>query len=193
MEQARHVQLRMGGKETLLRLFCNIPPCQHPCARCLCSVIHLGDVAPGPFLVEELLAGKEPVHQEVQALVEPVQEINVTLAVVPVISHELADDRVVLFFHMGVVVLVIGTGTGEGNILSMTEAREMSVHELTPVIGMQGEDAPRVPVETRLQGSDHNHFCFRAGRPCFGPSGAPVGDSKCPAEVPRHLSSVMAH
>ena len=73
-------------------------------------VIHLGDMTPGPHLGEELLAGKEPVHQEMQGAVQPVQEINLSLTVMPVISHELADDRVVLLFHMGIVILVIRTG-----------------------------------------------------------------------------------
>src|SRR5450756_1030402 len=66
MVQVRQVQLRTGGQETLLCLYCNIFPCRYPCTRCLCHVVHLGDVAPGPFLVEELLAGKEPVDNEVQ-------------------------------------------------------------------------------------------------------------------------------
>lgn len=55
----------------------------------LCSGIHLGDVAPGPHLVEELLAGKEPVHQEMQRAVPPVQEINLNLTVMPVIPTDL--------------------------------------------------------------------------------------------------------
>ena len=58
----------------------------------LCLVIHLGDMTPGPHLGEELLAGKEPVHQEMQGAVQPVQEINLSLTVMPVISHELPDD-----------------------------------------------------------------------------------------------------
>jgi len=66
----------------------------------LCHVVPLGDVTSGPFLVQELLAGKEPVHHEVQCLVWPVQEVNLPLDVMPVIPHELADDRVVLLFHM---------------------------------------------------------------------------------------------
>ena len=74
-------------------------------------VIHLGDMTPGPHLGEELLAGKEPVHQEMQGAVQPVQEIVFFLCVMLVISHELADDRVVLLFHMGVVILVIRTRT----------------------------------------------------------------------------------
>ena len=57
-----------------------------------------------------LLAGKEPVHQEMQGAVQSVQEVHFTLTVMPVISHELPDDRVVLLFYMGIVILVIGTG-----------------------------------------------------------------------------------
>ena len=75
------------------------------------TVIHLGDVAAGSHLVQELLAGKEPVHQEVEALVQAVEEVHLLLGVMSVILHELPDHRVVLLFHMGVVVLVIGTGT----------------------------------------------------------------------------------
>ncbi|WP_126850745.1 hypothetical protein [Candidatus Cryosericum terrychapinii] len=62
MVQARQVQLRTRGQEASLCLFGHVHPCQHPDARCLCRVVHLGDVAPGPDLVEELLAGKEPAH-----------------------------------------------------------------------------------------------------------------------------------
>ena len=36
----------------------------------LCGIVHLGDVAPGPFPPQELLAGKEPVHHEVQCQVQ---------------------------------------------------------------------------------------------------------------------------
>jgi len=78
VEQRCHVQRCTGGPEVFLRLCCNILPCQHPCAWCLCCVVHLGDVAPGPFLVEELLAGKEPVRHEVQREVQ-----SVTVSVQP--------------------------------------------------------------------------------------------------------------
>ena len=76
--------------------------------------------------MEELLAGKEPVHQEVECLVQPVQEIDFFLCVMSVIPHELPDDRVVLLFHMSIVILVIETGTGEGDPTGMAEANEMS-------------------------------------------------------------------
>src|SRR5450830_1147781 len=110
----------------LLRLFGNIHPCQHPCTGCLCSVIELGDMTPGPHLGEELLAGKEPVHQEMQGAVQPVQEVHFTLTVMPVISHELADDRVFFLFYMGIVILVIRTGPGEGDLPGMAEADEVA-------------------------------------------------------------------
>jgi hypothetical protein len=46
-------------------------------------VVHLSDVAPGSHLVEELLIGKESVHQDMQAVVQPIQEINLLLGVMP--------------------------------------------------------------------------------------------------------------
>jgi len=89
----------------------NILPCQHPCARCLYCVVHFCDVALGPFPPQELLAGKEPVHHKVQCQVQSVQEIHLSLAVVPVIPHGRVGDRVVLLFHVGVVVPLVRTGT----------------------------------------------------------------------------------
>src|SRR5450759_173420 len=118
--------------------------------RGLCLVIHLGDMAPGPHLGEEFLAKKEPVHQEMQGAVQPVQEINLSLTVMPVISHELADDRVVLLFDMGIVILVIRTGPGEGDLPGMAEADEVAVHELSPIVRMEGDHLPRIPAETGL-------------------------------------------
>ena len=104
-------------------------------------VIHLGDVASGPHLVEELLAGQEPVHQEVECLVQPVQEIDFFLCVMSVIPHELPDDRVVLLFHMSIVILVVRTGPGEGDPPGMAETDKVAVHELASVVGMEREDA----------------------------------------------------
>jgi hypothetical protein len=93
VEQTRHIQFRTCCQETFLRLFGDILPYQCPCPRCPCVVVHLGDVAPSPFLVRELLAGKEPVHHEVQREAQSVQETLLSLAVMPVIPHERADGR----------------------------------------------------------------------------------------------------
>src|SRR5450756_2791380 len=42
--QAHQVQLRTGDKEAFLRLFGNILPCRHLCARCPClSLIHISE------------------------------------------------------------------------------------------------------------------------------------------------------
>lgn len=79
----------MGGQETFLRLFWNIHLCQHSCARCLCYVLHLGDVAPDPFLVEEVLLGKKPVRQEVQGQVWLVPGVDLSLGVMPAIPQRM--------------------------------------------------------------------------------------------------------
>ena len=100
-----------------------------------------------------------------QKAVCSVQEVHLFLGVVPVISHKLPDDRIVLLFHMGVVVLVIRTGPGEGDPPDMAEVDEMSGRGLTPVIRMQGQDPPWVPVEAGCQCSNHRDLYFRA----YGP------------------------
>jgi len=149
--QTGQVQLCTGSQEMLLRLFGNIYPCQHPGTGCLCSVIHLGDMAPVAFLVEELLTGKEPVHQEMQRAVQPVQEVHLFLGVMPVMPRKLPDDRVVLLLHMGIVILVVGTGPGEGDAMGMAETDEVSIHELSSIVRMQEDRLPWVPVKAGLQ------------------------------------------
>jgi hypothetical protein len=150
-------------------------------------------VAPGPLLGEEFLAGKEPVHQEVQGAVQPVQEVHLFLGVMPVIPHELADDRVIPLLYMSIVILVVGTGPGEGDPSGMAETDEVAIHELSSIVRMEGEDLPWVPAETRLEGSDHTDLCFRPYRPCLGPPGALVGDGQGPVEVSLCLSPIMSH
>jgi hypothetical protein len=60
---------------------------------------------------------------------------------------------------MGIVVLVIGTGTGE-----------MSVHELAPIVGVQSDHTTWIPAETGCRGSNHRDLCFRGHGPCLGVS-----------------------
>ena len=73
-------------------------------------------------------------------MVQPVQEINLLLGVMPVIPHELADNRVVLLFHMDIVVLVIGAGPDntprlEEHLASWTKGCE----------GQKGSGVKRIP------------------------------------------------
>ena len=60
----------------------------------------------------------------VRPVVQSVQETLLTLAVMSVLSHERAGDRVIFLFHMRVVILVVGTGTGERDTSGMTESVE---------------------------------------------------------------------
>src|SRR5450830_1288783 len=123
----------------------------------LCSVIELGDMTPGPHLGEELLAGKEPVHQEMQCLVQPVQEINLSLTVMPVIPHELPDDRVVLLFHMGIVILVVRTGPDN--------APRLEEHLASWTKGLGGEgDPPGMTEAEQVAGRGPRSRCPHAGR-----------------------------
>ncbi|MHB8071666.1 MAG: hypothetical protein ACYDHF_06955 [Candidatus Cryosericum sp.] len=49
--------------------------------------MHFGDVTPIPHFVEESLAGKEPADEEAQGTVQPVQEVDLFLAVMWVYSQ----------------------------------------------------------------------------------------------------------
>ena len=75
----------------------------------------------------------------------------------------------------------------------MTEAEKVAIHELAPVVRMEGDDLPRVPAETRLKGSDHMHFCLCPYRSCLGPSRTPIRDRESPVEVSHCLPSIMTH
>src|SRR5450830_538275 len=157
MAQTGQVQLCTSSTEVPLCLFGHVHPCQHPSTGRLCSVIHLGDVTPGPHLGEELLAGKEPVHQEMQCLVQSVQEINFSLTVMPVIPHELPDDRVVLLFHMGIVILVVRTGPDN--------APRLEEHLASWTKGLGGEgDPPGMTEAEQVAGRGPRSRCPHAGR-----------------------------
>src|SRR5450830_1806651 len=89
-----------------------------------------------------------------------------------------------------------GDGTkglgGEGDPQGTAETDEMPIHELAPVVRMEGDDLPRIPAETRLQGSDHIDLCFRPDGPRFRPSRAPIRDGQVPVNhtpgVPRQIA-----
>jgi len=98
-----------------------------------------------------------------------------------------------LLFHMRVVVPLVRTGTGEGDVPGTTEAGEMSGRGPRSRYPHAGRGPSRVPVETGRQCSDHNHLCVHAYGPRLGASGVTVRDGQCPAEVSRHLSSASTH
>ena len=68
----------------------------------------------------------------------------------------------------------------------MTETEKVAIHELRPIVRVEGDDLPRIPAETRLQGSDHIDLCPR-------PSRAPIRDGQGPVEISHCLSSIMTH
>ena len=74
------------------------------------------------------------------------------------------------FYHMGIVVLVVRTGPCEGDPTGMAETDKVAIHELTAIVGMEGDDPSWIPAEAGLQGSDHIHLCLRPYRSCLGPS-----------------------
>lgn len=53
--------------------------------------------------------------------------------------------------------------------------------------------ASQIPVETRLQCSDHMHLCVRVDRSQLDPSSGTVGERQGPAEVSHRLSSILTH
>ena len=82
---------------------------------------------------------------------------------------------------------------GKGDPQGTAETEKLAIHELAPVVRMEGDDLPRIPAEARLQSSDHVDLCFRPYRSCFRPSRGAVRDREGPAEVSHRLSSIMPH
>lgn len=142
------------------------------------STVPLLDPAPCPDLLQEGHGGLEHISALGKEGFQLSQVGELTLRIKPAVSQAPAYQGPVLALHGAVVILVPGTGTGEGDVPGMAEAGEMSVHELAPVIRMEGEGMPRVPAETGCQCSDHNHLCVHAYGPRLGPSGGTVGDSE---------------
>src|SRR5450756_2865024 len=82
---------------------------------------------------------------------------------------------------------------GEGDPQGTAETDEMPIHEFASVVRMKGDDLPRIPAETRLQGSDHIDLCFRPDRSRFRPSRAPIRDGQGPVEISHCSLSIMTH
>jgi len=97
------------------------------CSGLVIAACHSGTAA---HLFFEFHDGLEEVGVEAETSVERVQELKLLGRIVAVIPHGATDDGIVFLFDKAVVVLAIGTASGEGNLLLLAVAQEVVVDKL---------------------------------------------------------------
>jgi len=106
---------------------------QQPVQRGGGGVVGLADDGAGAGLGGELLLGQEQVDLQRGQRPQLVEQIELAAAVVAEVADVATHDRPVLLLDVGLVVLVAGPTTGEGDPAAAAPAGEVVVDELAAV------------------------------------------------------------
>jgi len=121
------------------------------------------------------------------------QVSKLTLRIEPSVSQASADQGPVLTLHVTVVVLVVGTGTGEANPMSIAEPSQFIIDKLAAVVRVQDQDRERQGGEDRGESSKHNNLCTAGNCNNLCPSRTAVGDREGVTMISCCLPSIMTH
>lgn len=117
--------------ESHLPFFRNSGIFHDPIVRCPRTFVHATHVPTCSDLLSELDRRLEEVLVPSPLVsVQPIQEDHLIVGVIPMVPDELSDMRPVLLLHMGVIVLLPGSSTGERDALRVAPPEEVSVDEL---------------------------------------------------------------
>jgi hypothetical protein len=106
-------------------------------------VVASGDFCPVTGLTEEFLCGLEEIDVKSDEFIELLKLDVGGLGCVAVVSDEAADDGAVFLLDVGIVVLLVGSATGEGNRFTSTEFQQGVVDEFGPVVGIPAQEGKR--------------------------------------------------
>jgi len=141
--QGDDVEAPVLGAERVLDRLIDLGMGEHTLIGSLGRVVVAGDAAAGAEFLFELHHGLEEVGVEPEASIERMQEPELRWRIVAVVAHGAADDGEVFLFDEAVIVLAIGTASGEGDPLLVTVAGEFVVDELCAVVGVQAQQGER--------------------------------------------------
>ena len=89
------------------------------------------------FLDHQLHHWLEEVHVEaIRAMIESLNEIPLLLAVIAQVTQGLAHVGPVLPFNVGIIVLMVGAGTGEGKTVFLAVAVKQMIDEFAAVVAV---------------------------------------------------------
>ena len=134
IEQPQRVQGGGHGAQFVFHLFWNGLRCQEPGARGSRQVIAFRHPDADPGLRSQFERGLEEVHEEPGRLIEPSQDPNRREPFKPSVSDQPSDDRAVLLFDPGLIVLAIGPRPRELDRMVVTVRDDDVIQEFAAVV-----------------------------------------------------------
>ena len=159
-------------------------------------IVDFDDFRAETGFVQELGGRQEKVVEEPPlSRVEIVEELDQLGILEALVTQPLTDMGPVLLLDMGVVVLFVGSGSGEldrwGSVLEVSD--QMPLDEFGAVVAVEAEDGEW---QGNLDGDDllqDTAFSLAPDCTLLGPSGGDVGDIEGEGELTGHGIAAMSH
>jgi hypothetical protein len=107
------------------------------------GIVSFDDLGSDPRALDELLLGEEEIGVPPVDGPDPVQQCQYGVGVEPQVADQFADVGPVLLLDVAAVVLVAGSGTGEGDLACGAPLEEVGVDELAAVVRVDPEERER--------------------------------------------------
>ena len=105
-----------------------------PLIGCLSSIISLVKLSATTLLVKQLAHGLEEVNVGMEVVIDSGQQVGGLSRGEATVSDVATDDRPILLLDEGLVVLLVGSGAGEGDLVLLTVARQGAIDEEAIVV-----------------------------------------------------------
>ena len=122
-----------------LDLFGDLGGVEDPLVGGLGLIVAFRDLGTVPLLLDQHHDRLEEVEIQAQRLIEGIEGGTGRRALVAVVADHLAHGGPVLLLDVGLVVLVVGSTAGEGDLLLLAVALQVVVDELAAVVRVQAE------------------------------------------------------
>lgn len=95
------------------------------------------------FLGDHLAHRQEQVRIRIEAGINLVEPLHGLRYIVALVADNLQHVLQVFLLHVGVIVLLVGTGPGEGKVMLLAKAKQLVIDKLTAVVAVQAPDRCR--------------------------------------------------
>ena len=96
-----------------------------------------------PGLIQQLHGWLEEVRVKADAMVEPIQPLEGNFGGISIIAHNAAHHIPILLLHMAAIILLVGPGPCEGNLIVPAILVEALVDELAAIVRVYAEQGKR--------------------------------------------------
>jgi len=149
----------------------------HPLIGCFGYIIAFDGFRADPLFIEEFDGRTEEVMEDSPlAAIEVIEERYGQGVIESLVSEPLPDVGPVFLFDVGVVIFVIGAGTGElDRVFSFGEVlKKGAIEKLGAIVGIEAQEGERERFFDILDLFQDTGFPFPPGSPLFGPCGGDV-------------------